>query len=41
MLQELVAEKFTITDGQVEIPDRPGLGITVDETFLARYARST
>lgn len=39
MLQELVREKFPVEGGMVEIPDRPGLGITVDEAFLARYAR--
>ena len=27
-------------DGQVEIPDRPGLGITVDEDFVRRRART-
>ena len=26
-------------DGQLEIPDRPGLGITVDEGFVRRHAR--
>ena len=39
LLHELVAEKFPVVDGHVEIPDRPGLGITVDESFLRRYAR--
>lgn len=39
MLQELVREKFPVEGGMVEIPDRPGLGITVDEAFLAKYAR--
>ena len=33
LLHELVPEKFPMVDGQVEIPDRPGLGITVDEDF--------
>ncbi|HVF28331.1 MAG TPA: mandelate racemase/muconate lactonizing enzyme family protein [Pyrinomonadaceae bacterium] len=37
MLRELAEEKFTIRDGQVEIPDRPGLGITVDESFVEQY----
>ena len=40
MLHELVHEKFPVTDGMVEIPDRPGLGITVDEDFVRRHARS-
>jgi len=39
MLHELVHEKFTVTDGQIEVPDRPGLGITVDEEFVRRHAR--
>ena len=39
MLHELVHEKFPVVDGQIEIPDRPGLGITVDEDFLRRHAR--
>ena len=39
MLHELVREKFPLIDGQVEIPDRPGLGITVDEDFVRRHAR--
>lgn len=39
LLHELVHEQFPVVDGQVEIPDRPGLGITVDEGFLRRHAR--
>ena len=39
MLHDLVFEKFPVVDGHVEIPDRPGLGVTVDESFLERYAR--
>src|SRR3989475_11561799 len=39
LLHELVQEKFPVVDGHVEIPDRPGLGITVNESFLRRYAR--
>jgi L-alanine-DL-glutamate epimerase-like enolase superfamily enzyme len=39
LLHELVHEKFPVVDGHLEIPDRPGLGITVDEAFLRRYAR--
>ena len=38
LLHELVAEKFPVVDGYVAIPDRPGLGITVDESFVRRYA---
>jgi L-alanine-DL-glutamate epimerase-like enolase superfamily enzyme len=39
LLHELVHEKFMVVDGQIEIPDRPGLGITVDEDFVRRHAR--
>jgi L-alanine-DL-glutamate epimerase-like enolase superfamily enzyme len=35
----LVHEKFGVEDGQIEIPDRAGLGITVNEDFVRRYAR--
>jgi L-alanine-DL-glutamate epimerase-like enolase superfamily enzyme len=37
---ELVSEKFAVVDGHLEIPDRPGLGITVDEDFVRRHARA-
>jgi L-alanine-DL-glutamate epimerase-like enolase superfamily enzyme len=39
LLHELVHETFPVIDGQVDIPDRPGLGITVDEDFVRRHAR--
>ena len=39
MLHDLVQETFAVVDGQIEIPDRPGLGITVDEEFVRRHAR--
>jgi L-alanine-DL-glutamate epimerase-like enolase superfamily enzyme len=38
LLHELVTEKFVVVDGSIEIPDRAGLGITVDESFVSRYA---
>jgi L-alanine-DL-glutamate epimerase-like enolase superfamily enzyme len=40
LLHELVHEPFEVVDGQLEIPDRPGLGITVNEEFVRRYARA-
>jgi L-alanine-DL-glutamate epimerase-like enolase superfamily enzyme len=40
LLHELVHERFPVVDGQLEIPDRPGLGITVDEDFVRRHART-
>jgi L-alanine-DL-glutamate epimerase-like enolase superfamily enzyme len=39
LLHDLVHESFAVVDGQLEIPDRPGLGITVDEEFVRRHAR--
>jgi L-alanine-DL-glutamate epimerase-like enolase superfamily enzyme len=39
LLHDLVKEKFPVVDGHVEIADRPGLGITVDEDMLRRYGR--
>jgi L-alanine-DL-glutamate epimerase-like enolase superfamily enzyme len=38
LLQELAQEQFTVEDGMIAIPDRPGLGITVNEEFIERYA---
>lgn len=38
LLQELVEEKFVVKDGMIEIPDRPGLGLTINEDFVRRYA---
>ena len=40
MLHELAIEDFTVEDGLLEIPDRPGLGVTIDEAFVARYRKS-
>jgi len=39
LLHELIHEKFAVVDGQLEVPDRPGLGIVVDEGFVRRHAR--
>jgi L-alanine-DL-glutamate epimerase-like enolase superfamily enzyme len=38
LLQELAVEQFTVKDGKVAIPDRPGLGVTVRQEFVDRYA---
>lgn len=40
MLHDLVEERFAVVDGELEIPERPGLGITVREDFVRRYARA-
>ena len=37
LLHDLVEELFPVRDGEIEIPDRPGLGITVREDFLAAH----
>ncbi|MFI4931531.1 MAG: mandelate racemase/muconate lactonizing enzyme family protein [Burkholderiales bacterium] len=34
MIHDLVDERFKIEDGMLEIPERPGLGITVREDFV-------
>jgi len=28
-----------VVDGQIEIPERPGLGVTIDQAFVKRYRR--
>lgn len=38
LLHELAEEKFTVSDGFIDVPDRPGLGVTVNEGFVERYA---
>ena len=37
LLHDLVEEAFPVSDGMIEVPDRPGLGITVREDFLASH----
>ena len=37
MLHGLALEDFPVEDGHIAIPDRPGLGVTIDEDFVARY----
>src|SRR5262249_24088814 len=34
MIHDLIEERFPVSDGMVEIPDRPGLGITVRKDLL-------
>ena len=38
MIHDLVEESFPVKDGMLEIPDRPGLGITPRADFIAQYA---
>ena len=35
------AEVRASTDIPIEIPDRPGLGVTIDEDFVGRYTVKT
>ncbi|MBU1336055.1 MAG: mandelate racemase/muconate lactonizing enzyme family protein [Alphaproteobacteria bacterium] len=35
--RDLIAEQFAIVDGRVSVPDRPGLGITVNRDALLKY----
>jgi L-alanine-DL-glutamate epimerase-like enolase superfamily enzyme len=39
MLHELIEETVEVVDGRIEIPERPGLGITVRDDFVARWAK--
>ena len=38
LLHELAEEDFTVTDGEMTIPDRPGLGVTINEEFVKTYS---
>ena len=38
MIHDLIEEKVVASDGMVDIPDRPGLGFTISETFLEAHA---
>lgn len=38
MLHELAVEDFPSVGGMVEIPDRPGLGVTINEDFVKKFA---
>ncbi|MDD9993117.1 MAG: mandelate racemase/muconate lactonizing enzyme family protein, partial [Rhodospirillales bacterium] len=37
LLHDLAEENFEVVDGMIAIPDRPGLGVTIDEEFLAAH----
>ncbi|HWQ32653.1 MAG TPA: mandelate racemase/muconate lactonizing enzyme family protein [Blastocatellia bacterium] len=39
LLRELVAEPVEVINGQVQIPDRPGLGVTINEDFVAKHTK--
>ncbi|WP_041682704.1 mandelate racemase/muconate lactonizing enzyme family protein [Pusillimonas sp. T7-7] len=37
LLQELAQEQFIAKDGCIDIPDRPGLGVTIRQEFIEQY----
>ena len=37
MQQELDLDPITVTDGGIVIPDRPGLGVNINQDFVERY----
>jgi L-alanine-DL-glutamate epimerase-like enolase superfamily enzyme len=37
LFHDLVEEAFPVQGGEIQVPDRPGLGITVREAFLADH----
>ncbi|MFC4812168.1 mandelate racemase/muconate lactonizing enzyme family protein [Paenibacillus sp. GCM10023250] len=37
LARDLVSEPIAFKDGYVHVPERPGLGITVDEAVIAKY----
>ena len=37
MLHDLVEEDLSCRLGEIEIPDRPGLGLTIDPAFVQAY----
>jgi D-galactarolactone cycloisomerase len=39
LLSELVAEPVEVVAGQVAVPHRPGLGVTVNQDFVERHTR--
>ena len=39
LLREMVPEQFPLVEGCIEVNDRPGLGVTPDEAFVAEHRR--
>ncbi len=39
MIHDLVEETIEARDGMIAIPDRPGLGFTINERFLKAHAK--
>ncbi|HEY5732223.1 MAG TPA: mandelate racemase/muconate lactonizing enzyme family protein, partial [Methyloceanibacter sp.] len=38
MLHDIIEEKIVVDDGMIAIPDRPGLGFTIKEDIVSKYA---
>ncbi len=41
MIHDLVEETIEARDGMIEIPDKPGLGFTINERFLKAHAKKS
>jgi L-alanine-DL-glutamate epimerase-like enolase superfamily enzyme len=37
MLHGLAEEDFPVEDGHIAIPERPGLGVTINQDFVDEY----
>ncbi|MDP6342736.1 MAG: mandelate racemase/muconate lactonizing enzyme family protein, partial [Alphaproteobacteria bacterium] len=37
LMHDLVAETFEVRDGRIAVPDRPGLGLTIDDDFVRAH----
>ena len=38
LLHELAKERFEVKDGRIAAPERPGLGLTIRDDFVQKYA---
>ncbi|WP_434361366.1 mandelate racemase/muconate lactonizing enzyme family protein [Parasalinivibrio latis] len=38
LIHDLIEESFTVVNGKIDIPERPGLGITVREDYVKKYS---
>ncbi len=38
MLHDLIEEPIEVKDGMIEIPDRPGLGMTIKQAVVDKHA---
>jgi L-alanine-DL-glutamate epimerase-like enolase superfamily enzyme len=38
MIHDTIAEKLTVEDGMIAVPDRPGLGLTIKEDVIGTFA---